>query len=168
MNEEIKSKKEVVRIGGKLKEIITLFDASGKIVSKVISPLMVEFHLRDLLQIIVGATLLAMPIMFTQEVWELSETLPLNNVLAFAFLSVFFIAIFVYYNYYRKQNFLKHKFEFLKRVITTYIVSFVVVAFYLFLIQKAPFSTDWVLAFKRIILISFPASMSATIVDIIK
>jgi len=45
MSKDIKTKKEVVRIAGKLKEIVTVRDEKGKILHKIISPLMVEFHL---------------------------------------------------------------------------------------------------------------------------
>jgi uncharacterized membrane protein len=58
--------------------------------------------------------------------------------------------------------------EFVKRTLSIYLVSFAVVAILLTLIQRAPWTTDWVLAFKRIVLISFPSSMSAAVSDMIK
>ena len=62
---------------------------------------MVELRIRDVIQIIVGATILAIPLAFTEETWQLGEKLPVLNVFALGLLSVLFIAIFVYVNFYR-------------------------------------------------------------------
>ncbi|MDZ7797967.1 MAG: hypothetical protein U5N56_13450 [Candidatus Marinimicrobia bacterium] len=69
------------RIGGYLHRIIPVADASGKILSYTLKPVMVEFRPRDLLQIIVGASILAVPVAFTEETWMLGGELPLKNVL---------------------------------------------------------------------------------------
>ena len=134
---------------------------------KATSPLMVEFKIRDALQIIVGASLLAVPVAFTEETWNLGSQLPLKNVLGLAAVSLIFIGLFVYYNYYRrilKKNWM----EFAKRVASTYLFSLIVVAGLLSIIQVTPWATDWVLALKRVILVAFPASMSAVVADTIK
>jgi uncharacterized membrane protein len=167
MNLKLKTKKDIIRVGGKLKEIVTMHDEKGNIVHKIISPLMVEFYPRDLIQVIIGASLLAIPVGFTQEVWDLGTTLPWNNVLGIGFISLSFIAIFVYYNFYR-ENMKDHWDEYLKRLVVTYFLSLAVVAVLLTLIQMAPWQTDWALAMKRVILVTFPASMSAAIADMIK
>ena len=65
----------IKRIGGYLHKVIPVLDSTGKIISYTLKPLMVEFRLRDLLQIIVGASLLAIPIAFTEETWDLGERL---------------------------------------------------------------------------------------------
>lgn len=167
MSEELKTKRSIVRVAGKLKEIVTIHDKTGNIVHKFMNPLMLELYPRDIVQIIIGAMILAIPVGFTEEVWVLGATLPLINVLSLFFLSLIFLSIFVYYNYYRNQM-KEHKIEFLKRVSSTYFFSFLVVALFLTIIQKAPWQVDWVLACKRVILVSFPASMSAAVADIIK
>jgi uncharacterized membrane protein len=167
MPEKVKTKRDVVRVSGKLKEIVTVLDESGKVVHKMISPLMVEFYPRDLMQIIVGSTILAIPVAFTEETWNLGESLPMANVLGILGLSVIFIGAFVYYNFYR-SNFKEHKKEFIKRIISIYFVSLIVVGLLLTLIQRAPWNTDLVLALKRVIIVSFPASMSAAVADMIK
>lgn len=123
---------------------------------------------RDLMQIIVGASLLAIPVGLTEEVWILAYNLPWLNVLFLGLLSLFFISLFIYYTYYRIHGGLqKHKVEFFKRVVITYCFSFLVVALLLILIQQAPFFTDMWLAFKRTIIVSYPASMSAAVADTI-
>jgi uncharacterized membrane protein len=128
---------------------------------------MVEFHLKDVLQVIIGASILAIPVGFTEETWRLGEHLPLANVLGLLFLSLLFIGLFVYYNYH-KSHLRENRNEFLKRVFFTYIISFVVVAMLLTLIQRAPWNTDWLLALKRTIIVTYPASMSGTIADVVK
>ena len=167
MKNNHKIKKEKIRVGKYLNEVITITDSAGNLLHKISKPLMVEFYPRDVIQVIVGATLLAVPVMFTEEVWQLSKILPITNVLTIGFLSLIFVGLFVYYNYYREH--IKSEWvEFIKRVVTTYFISMVVVGLLLFLINKASFDTDWIITLKRIIIISLPASMSAAVADILK
>jgi uncharacterized membrane protein len=169
MNTSTNKRQEVkiTRIGGYLHKITTILDSSGKVLYRSISPLMVELRPRDIMQMIVGATILAIPLGFTEETWKLGEQLPLRNVLYLTVLSLLFISLFVYYNFYRFH--LKGRvFEYVKRVIATYFVSLIVVGVLLTIIDKCPWQTDYMLAIKRIIIVSFPASMSATIADVLK
>ncbi|MBW2994977.1 DUF2391 family protein [Candidatus Woesearchaeota archaeon] len=127
----------------------------------------VEFHPRDFLQVVIGAGILAIPVGFTQEVWDLAEALPFLNVLGFLIVSVLFIAMFTLYHYHRK-HLAKNFDHFIERVFFTYIVAFLVVAVLLALIGKTPWITDTALAFKRVTLVTFPASMSGAIADTLK
>ncbi|MEK6844625.1 MAG: DUF2391 family protein [Nanoarchaeota archaeon] len=138
------------------------------IFKKIADPLFHEFHLKDVLQVIIGASILAIPVGFTKEVWELGELLPIANIFGFIILSLLFISLFTYYHYHREQGLKKNHKHFTRRVVLTYVLSFFVVAVILVLIQKAPWQTNWILAFKRIALVTFPASMSGTIADAIK
>lgn len=126
-----------------------------------------EFKSRDVMQLIVGSAILAVPVGFTEETWKLGETLPTLNIIALLLISAVFISLFVYYNYY-KGHFAANWDEFAKRVFSTYLISFVVVAVILTIIQRAPWSTEWILAFKRIVIVAFPSSMSAAVADMIK
>ncbi len=165
---DVKKEETVVRrIGGYLHKVVPIADKSGKIISYALKPIMVEFRPRDLFQVIVGASLLAIPVAFTEEVWVLGEKLPTINVAAIAFLSLTIIATFVYYNFYR-FNFKGHLVEYLKRVIGTYGVSLLIVALLLTILQKCPWGVDNIIALKRIILVAFPASMGGTLSDTIK
>ena len=128
MAEKIKTTKDVIRVEGRLNKIITIRDETGKIIHKIVSPLMVEFRPKDVLQVIVGATLLAIPVGYTEETWNLGEALPLFNVLGFLILSLIFISAFVYYNYYREKM-KEHWDEFLKRIFSTASSSGVLVFF---------------------------------------
>lgn len=162
-----KEKFSVKRIGGHLHKIIPISDRTGEIINHVISPLMVELRLHDIMQIIVGAATLAIPVAFTEEVWNLGERLPLENVLLLSFMSFTFIALFVYYSFYR--NHLKgNVFEYLKRVMATYFLSLLVVAIVLTIIEKCPWGINNILAIKRIIIVAFPASMASALSDSIK
>ncbi|MDA1335032.1 MAG: DUF2391 family protein [bacterium] len=161
------TKHEVFRIGGYLKEVVTFYDRAGNVLHKVVNPLMVEFKPGDFLQIIVGSTLLAVPVMFTEEVWILGQSLSLERIIAINILSMIFISLFVYYNFYRFQlrGSVSH---FIKRIFFTYAASFAVVGVLMMIIGKAPWMTDWVLAYKRVVLVALPASMSAAVADMIK
>jgi uncharacterized membrane protein len=167
MSKKLETKRDIVRVGGKLREIVTVLDERGKVVHKIMNPLMIEFRPRDIMQIIVGATILAVPVAFTEETWKLGESLPLPNVISLALVSFIFISAFVYYNYYR-NSMKKHYIEFIKRTFSVYFFSLTVVALILTTIQRAPWTTDLALAIKRMIIVAFPASMSAAVADMIK
>ncbi|MFC1801467.1 DUF2391 family protein [Nanoarchaeota archaeon] len=164
---KLKSKKEFVRVDGKLKEVVTIHDEKGKILKRVISASKLEFYFRDLLQIMIGASILAIPVGFTEETWRLGENLPMLNIFGLIAITLIFISAFVYHHYYR-EHLGKHSFEFLKRVFFTYAASFLVVALLLYLINVTPWSTDFVLSFKRVAIVTFPSSMSAAIADVLK
>lgn len=127
-----------------------------------------KFNIKDILQVIIGASILAIPVGFTEETWKLGEQMPVLNIIGFIFISLLFIFTFVYYNYHHRGNMKASWTELSKRVASTYVLSFIVVAVLLTLIQKAPWGMDWFLAFKRTALVTFPASMSAAVADTIK
>jgi|SRR5690554_5896704 len=158
---------QIKRIGGYLYKVTPVKDEMGTVLNHLLKPLMVEFHPRDLLQVIVGSSLLAIPMAFTAETWELGEHLPLANVLYLSLLSIFFVAAFVYFNFYRNY-FKRNVLQYVLRVVSTYLTSLIVVALILTILQKCPWNTDFILALKRVIIVSFPASMSATVSDVLK
>ncbi|AKJ63323.1 DUF2391 family protein [Kiritimatiella glycovorans] len=157
----------VRRIGGYLHRVVPVAGGAGKAAQYVLLPLMVEFRPRDLMQVIVGASILAVPVAFTEETWRLGETLPAGNVIALSTISLLFIGLFVYFNFYR-YVFREHVVEYVKRVAAIYLLSLFVVGVLLSLIGKCPWGTDAVLALKRILIVAFPASMSAAVSDTLK
>ena len=163
------SKVTVKRLGrnGNLHRIIPIVDKSGKVVQRVVKPLMVEFRTRDALQTVVGASILAIPAAYTEETWNLGRDLPLLNIAGIAAVSVIFITMFVYFNFY-KSYLREYLGQFFMRSISTYVVALVVVAVLLTLVGKCPWGVDNVLAIKRIVVVAFPASMSATVTDALK
>ena len=160
---------EIKRLGhsGHLHTIIPIFDSSGKLIQRIVKPLMVELNIRDIIQIVVGATLLAIPMAFTEETWKLGSTLPDENVAILSLVSLSFIALFVYVHFYR--FYLKgFVFEYFKRVFAIYFISLIVVGLLMTLIEQCPWGVDNMLAIKRIIIVAFPASMSAVATDALK
>jgi uncharacterized membrane protein len=157
---------QIRRVFGRLHRVQPILDAAGKIIHYAVSPLRVELRRRDIMQIIAGSAILAVPVAFTEETWNLGRTLPLSNVLLLGLISIIFIATYVYFNFYR-DLFQKYISQFIKRVFAIYLISLFLVSILLTIIQAAPWSTDFMLAFKRTIIVGFPASMSATISDAI-
>ena len=158
---------KIKRIGGYLHRVVPIVDETGKVVQHVLKPFMVEFRPRDLMQVIVGASLLAVPVAFTEEVWKLGGELPLGNVLVLSAMSVLFIAFYVYFNFYR-FHLRTHVMECVKRVCSIYFFSLLVVAGLLTIIQRCPWEAETLVAIKRVLIVAFPASMSAAISDTLK
>jgi len=137
---------------------------------------MVEFYPRDVLQTMVGAILLAVPMAFTDEVWRTGAELSTGRIFIIALVSISAIATFVYYNIYRselgegigKMFERGHAGEFLKRVVSTYAVALLVSFLILMLLDKAPLGEHMLLTLHRAVLVALPASMSAAIADILK
>ncbi len=138
------------------------------VIVNMIAPIRHEFHTKDFLQVLVGASILAVPVGYTEETWLLGEVLPFYpNILGFLILSLLFIGAFTYYHYY-KHGIGEHRKEFLTRVILTYLVAFSIVAIVLALVGKTHWDVDWILTIKRIIIVAFPCSLSGAIADTIK
>jgi uncharacterized membrane protein len=168
MNEQNQSENIIIkRIGGHLHKIIPIVDRTGKILHHVIQPFQVEFKFRDIFQVVVGASILMVPVAFTEEVWILSEQLPVINIALLSLISISIIAVFVFHSFYHSS--LKgNVINYIKRVVGTYIVSLMAVAVFLTIIDKCPWGIDNFLGLKRIILIGFPASMCGTLSDAMK
>jgi len=79
----------------------------------------IKFGWHDVAEILVGASVLAIPVAYTEEVWVLGEQLPWLNVWAVAASSIGFVALFVYFIYYKKKM-ERDKWQFLLRVTAGY------------------------------------------------
>lgn len=123
-----------------------------------------RFNLEDISQIIIGAFAFAIPISFSEEAWRISETIPLINLILLLFLSFSFLSFFAYQSIFQ-ANIKYKKIAFVFRVFIAYLIAFCIVALILFVINKLPLIEDPIVALKRIIVISMPASMGAIIVD---
>jgi uncharacterized membrane protein len=148
----------------KSEKIVTSESKLHKILDNITNPIVKRFGFKNIVQVIVGATILAIPVGFTEETWKLGETLPISNIMGILIISILFILIFSYRNYQRNLMHI-YWFDFTKRVVATYVLSFIIVSILLTLIGKAPWAVDWLLAFKRVVIVTFPASMSAAIAD---
>lgn len=123
-----------------------------------------SFNIEDASQIFVGAFALAVPISFSEEAWKLGETLPSQNLALLFVLSILFLGLYTYESVFQK-NISSRYFVFFFRIIAAYLMTALVVALVLFCLDKLPLLAEPLVAFKRIVVISMPASMGAIVVD---
>ncbi|MCW9014062.1 MAG: DUF2391 family protein [Gammaproteobacteria bacterium] len=123
-----------------------------------------SFNFEDASQVAIGAFALAVPISFSEEAWKLGESLPLTNLAMVFTLSILFLGLFAYEGVF--QGNIKYRVPvFLWRIAIAYIITAIIVALVLASLDKFPLFTDTLIALKRLIVISMPASMGAIIVD---
>ncbi len=120
-----------------------------------------RFHLRDVVEIAVGACVMAFPVAVTEEVWNLGEELALGRVLLFALAALFFLAVFIYV-LHDHVGFPPTRKAFLLRVASTYGVTLLISALLLLGVDRIDLQQDPLIALKRTILVAFPASFAAT------
>ena len=123
-----------------------------------------KIDFEDLSQLIVGASVLCVPIAFTEEAWNLSKTIPVINLCIIIFLTLIFIGIYAYKGIFQGKIKTRRA-TFFKRVLIDYFVTLVVVIIVLLALNKLPVLSEPAIAIKRVIIISFPASMGAIVVD---
>lgn len=123
-----------------------------------------SFNWEDVSQVFVGAFALAVPISFSEEAWRLGETLPWFNLGLLFALSLMFLSLFAFQSVFQ-QNISKRITTFVFRIVIAYVISAFVVALVLTCLDKLPIIDSPILALKRIIVITMPASMGAIIVD---
>ena len=123
-----------------------------------------SFNLEDAGQIFVGAFALAVPISFSEEAWQLGESLPTANLALLFLLSYLFLSIYAFESVYQR-NINGRVMEFISRIVIAYILTIMIVALVLLCIDKLPVLDSPLVALKRVIVIAMPASMGAIIVD---
>jgi len=119
---------------------------------------------RDVTEIVIGALVLAFPIAVTEEVWNLSTELSLARTLVISFASLVFISVFVQTTYRHDFSSSSQK-QLAARVLSVYGLTLLVAAAVLFAIDRLPAASQTVVAIKRTIIVAFPASFAATVVD---
>jgi uncharacterized membrane protein len=123
-----------------------------------------SFNLEDASQVAIGAFALAVPVSFSEEAWKLGETLPLTNLFLVFVLSVVFLSFFAYESVFQAN--IKYRISvFLIRIVIAYLIAALVVSLVLIALNKFPLLTEPVIALKRLIVITMPASMGAIIAD---
>jgi uncharacterized membrane protein len=113
---------------------------------------------------VTGACILGFPVAATEEVWSLGAELSLGRVLVFAVVSIFLLATVIYVIHRHEGRPLSHK-TFMLRVIGTYAATFAISALLLFGLDRLDVFQEPLVALKRTILVAFPASFAATVVD---
>ncbi len=164
MTNESKYEKYVHRVDGQLYESFIIKGDDGKKIQQIDIPLKVELKIQDVLEILVGASILAVPVAFTEEVWNMGNDLGWFNIILLNFVCLIFMGSFMYFKGYRNRLEM-YRNEYLKRLFSTFFLSVLIVAILLTIVGKCPWITDPDLALKRILIGSFPASMSATVTD---
>lgn len=119
---------------------------------------------RDRVEIAVGSALLAFPVAVTEEVWNLSVELSWLRIGAVAAISLVVVSLFVYLVFKRTDGH-PDRSAFLHRVVAVYLFTTIVCAVILAALDRLPLFTDLAVAVKRTVLVAFPASFSATVVD---
>ena len=154
------------RVDGRLHAVHHLKDEAGQLIGTVVKPLKVEFRSEDFGQLLVGAFLMALPMAFTGEVWDLVGSLSGARVLTIFVVSLLTLALFIWTLFYAGEGG-GHTRHFFRRVVSAYLVTFFVALFLLILIDQAPLD-DLRVALSRTIIVAFPASFSATAIDFVK
>jgi len=119
---------------------------------------------RDVTEIVIGALVLAFPVAVTEEVWNLSAELPLARVIVISLASLVFISVFVQTTYRHSFTWSSQR-QLLERVLSVYGLTLLVAAAVLFAVDRLPAGTQNLVALKRTIIVAFPASFAATVVD---
>ena len=132
-------------------------------VGKLVSTIGHRLAWRDVAEIVIGSSALAFPVSVTEEVWELSKTLPPANVMQLLFWSNIFIGFFTYHRYFRGQI-RGNVGRFLLRVSATYAITAFNCATILAALDHL-FTVELAVAVNRVVIVSFPGSLAATIVD---
>jgi uncharacterized membrane protein len=121
-------------------------------------------NIEDVIQVIVGSSALSLPVAFAEESWNLSRTLPMMNIVLLILLSLLFINLYSIHSIF--QGNIKHRFSFfLVRTIIDYMITIFVVSLILLALNKLPFLSEPIITFKRVVILSFPASMGGVVVD---
>jgi uncharacterized membrane protein len=123
-----------------------------------------NLNLEDIGQITIGAFVLAVPISFSEEAWNFGETLHFPNLVLLFILSLGFLALYAHQSVFQGRIVHRHM-VFILRIIIAYIIAGIVVTLVLLSLDKFPFLTDPIVAIKRLIVITMPASMGAIVVD---
>lgn len=122
-----------------------------------------KVNFEDISQIIIGAAVMAVPIAFSEELWKFGETLPLINIVLLLGISLFIQFFYTQFSIFQGKE--KRIIIISSRVILNYLLTFTTVAIILFALNKLSFTSNYLFGLYRIIILSFPASLGAVIVD---
>ena len=122
-----------------------------------------KLNLEDISQIIIGAAVMAVPIAFSEELWKFGETLPLINILILLCLSLVIQFFYTKFSIFQTQQ--KSFTVILARVSVNYLLTFITVGIILFALNRLSLSSSFLIGLNRVVILSFPASLGAVIVD---
>jgi uncharacterized membrane protein len=123
-----------------------------------------RFSRKDAAEISIGCCVMAFPAATTEEIWKLGETLSTGRVLLFAAASMFFLALLMYQLHHGADVQSDHR-DFWLRALSTYGLTLAISALILFGVDRLELLVNPLVGIKRTILVAFPASFAATVVD---
>lgn len=121
-------------------------------------------NFEDIIQVVVGASALSVPVAFSEEAWNLGRTLPIANIVGLVVLSLLFVNLYSLHNIF--QGRITHRFlAFFLRTAIDYGITLLVVIVVLAVLDHMPITSEPWVALRRVVVLSFPASMGAVVVD---
>ena len=123
-----------------------------------------SFNLEDAGQVMIGAFALAVPISFSEEAWRMGHLLPFANLGLLMMMSILFLSLYTYQSVFQ-GDIRGRRLVYVARILIAYVLTAFVVSLILLALDKFPIATEPLVAIKRLIIISMPASMGAIIVD---
>jgi len=123
-----------------------------------------HIYWRDVAKLAIGACIIGFPISVTEEVWNLGSELSFVRVLPFTIASVALLAAVIFV-IHRKDGEPLSLEALLVRVVVTYSVTFLICALFLLGIDRLDLFQNPMAALNRTIIVAFPASFAATLVD---
>jgi uncharacterized membrane protein len=115
------------------------------------------------MQMVVGALALAYPVAAAEDSWVLGAELAMWRIVVLQLGSMIIIGFYVYASYHRASTHTAWS-RFVKRIGSIYLVTLLVSAGVLLVLDKFPLD-DIEVAIGRTVVVAFPASFAATIVD---
>jgi uncharacterized membrane protein len=122
-----------------------------------------RFRARDAVEVALGGSIMAFPSATTEEIWKLGAELGAGRVIMIALASLLTLAIFIYVLHPRSVA--GGRKAFYQRLVATYGMTLAISAALLFGVDRLPLFSDFGTAVTRMILVAFPASFAATVVD---
>lgn len=112
------------------------------------------------INLLFGTAVVAVPMCFMDEVTNLSEHIPVKNVVLIVLLSIVSLVLFYQLHSQRKNV---SKVVFLLQVLGSYVLSVSITAALLTLFMQSPWSMDPQVAVNQIAVVSFPASLAGAL-----
>ncbi len=123
-----------------------------------------QIRWNDLAEVALGACIIGFPVATSEAVLSLSLELSIGRVLTWAVVTVLILSAVVYSIHRDDRSMLSNK-SYLMRVAMTYSLTMLISAMLLFGVDRLDLFHDPIVALKRTIIVAFPASLAATLVD---
>jgi len=122
-----------------------------------------KFNLEDFVQIVLGSTLLSLPLALTEEVFLLSQTIPVLKIILISLSALLINSLYIYYGVFEAK--VKDRLLFLYRNIINIFITIATVLFivYLFDLNNKFESLPSFVSFVAIL--TFPAFFGGVVVD---